>query len=50
MKWNTQCPFVKICKHFRNSSFTCNSGDQSYCGKFRHILELNYKLNQEKKR
>lgn len=31
----TKCTYVKICKHYREDSFTYNGGNKCYCGIFR---------------
>jgi len=32
-----KCKFYKNCIHYRESSYTCNSGGSHYCGKYREF-------------
>ena len=34
-RWLLQCEFAKDCPLYRKDSYTCNEGDQNFCGKYK---------------
>jgi hypothetical protein len=34
-RWLLQCEYIKDCPYYRKDSYTCNEGDQNFCGKYK---------------
>ncbi len=46
MKWN-QCKYADECKHYQESSVTCNAQPGKYCGVYRGFHESKNKASTE---